>query len=368
MLKKLLDLLSTNDATHRAALLGLNNQIEVPPKTTLLQAALDAGIDFPHHCTVGTCGTCRCRLLDGQVRAVLDFSYTLSAEELRHGYILACQAMLKTDVTVEVEDTVVPTHQIADYAGSIVATAALTANILEVTVHLDRPIIYTAGQFAEITIPGLERSRSYSFAEPCAEDGTNEIHFQIRHVQGGAFTKWLFESDRVGENISVRGPLGSFWLRPSEAPIVCVAGGTGMAPILALLGDARRRAVTRPVVYLYGARTRADLYAIAQIEDMAAEWPTSFHFLPVLSDEPANSQWTGARGMVSDYLKASIGASVQAHYYLCGPPVMIDAALARLDAAAVSAEHIHYDKFLDARQLETIPLNANANSLGGARR
>ena len=365
MLKKLLDLINSPAPTHTAALVGLDNCIEVPPQTTLLQAALNAGVDFPHHCTVGTCGTCRCRLTNGRVRPVLDFSYTLSAEELRQGYILACQAMLKTDVTVEVESTAVPSHPLENYSGSIVATSAPTTSILEVTVRLDRPIIYTAGQFADITIAGIQRPRSYSFAKPCPADGTNEIHFHIRHVQGGAFTEWLFESDRIGENIAVRGPRGSFWLRPADAPIICVAGGTGMAPILALLGDAEQRTVTRPVNFLYGARTRADLYAVAQIEDMAVRWPNTFQFVPVLSDEPDNSSWKGPRGLVSDFLETNSSTSAQSHYYLCGPPAMIDAALVHLNRVAVPTEQIHYDKFLDARQLDTSPVITDVDSFGG---
>ena len=367
MLKKLLDLFNSPAPTYTAELVGLDNHVEVPPQTTLLQAALNAGVDFPHHCTVGTCGTCRCRLTNGRVQPVLDFSYTLSAEELRQGYILACQAMPKSDVTIEVESTGVPAHPLAEYSGSIVNTSALTPSILEVTVRLDRPIIYTAGQFADITIAGIERPRSYSFAKPCPADGTNEIHFQIRLVQGGEVTEWLFESDRIGENIVVRGPLGSFWLRPADAPIVCVAGGTGMAPILALLGEAEQRAVTRQVTYLYGARTCDDLYAVAQIEDMAARWPDTFRFIPVLSDEPENSSWAGARGLVSNFLGSDFGASAQAHYYLCGPPAMIDAALTRLDQISVPTDHIHYDKFLDARQIETIPGNTDADSFGDIR-
>lgn len=368
MLKRLQALFGSGNAVHTAVLMGLDQSFEVAPKDTVLQAALDAGIDFPHHCTVGTCGTCRCRLVEGNVRAVLDFSYTLSAEELAGGYILACQALPKTDVTIEVELGVAPAHATETFVGTVRSVAALTPDIMEIAVALDRPMLYTAGQFAEISLPQLERHRSYSFSTACPPDGALDVTFQIRRVAGGAFTEWLFETDRVGEKLTLRAPSGSFWLRPAETPIVCVAGGTGMAPILALLEDCLQRGGARPVTYFYGARKQTDLYAVERIEALSSRWPAAFDFVPVLSDEPAESAWRGARGLVSDMLSSLQGDSAlaNAHYYLCGPPAMIDAALLQLSTAAVPLGNIHYDKFLDARQLDQNKPDPNVDSPGGA--
>jgi p-cymene monooxygenase electron transfer component len=341
---------------HTAYLDDVARELEVPHGKTLLQAALDAGIDFPHHCTVGTCGTCRCRLLDGKVQPILDFSYTLSKPEIDNGYILACQALLKSEIRIAVELGEVPTHPYADYAAVICDMRPLTPSIMEMTVELDRPMHYTAGQFADLRPHHLDRHRSYSFADACPLAGSTKLRFHVRQVSGGAFTDWLFGADRRGEALAVRGPSGNFWLRAASAPLICVAGGTGMAPILALLNHAAARRVRRPVTYLYGARTQADLYALADIKALQARWPTGFSFMPVLSEEPANSDWPGARGLVSDFLTSPTLANTvgSAHCYLCGPPAMIDSALAVLQTHGVSVEAIHYDKFLDTRQLAAV--------------
>lgn len=125
---------------HAAYLVEVARELEVPHGKTLLQAALDAGLDFPHHCTVGTCGTCRCRLLDGKVQAILDFSYTLSKQEIDRGYILACQALLKSEIRIAVELGEVPAHPCSDYAGVIRDMRPLTTSIMDLTVTLDRPM------------------------------------------------------------------------------------------------------------------------------------------------------------------------------------------------------------------------------------
>ncbi len=352
--------------THAAYLVEVAREFEVPHGKTLLQAALDAGIDFPHHCTVGTCGTCRCRLLDGKVQAILDFSYTLSKQELANGYILACQALLKSEIRIAVELGEVPTHPCADYAGVIRDMRPLTTSIMEMTVELDRPIHYTAGQFADLSPRHLDRHRSYSFADACPPEGNTKLRFHVRQVSGGAFTDWLFGADRSGEALAMRGPSGNFWLRAATAPLLCVAGGTGMAPILALLNDAAARRVQRPVTYLYGARTQADLYALADIEALQARWPTGFSFMPVLSEEPMDSDWPGARGLVTNFLTSpALPTTVDhPHYYLCGPPAMVDAALTGLRTLGVPVDAIHYDKFLDSRQLDVATRDGNTQLTG----
>jgi len=159
VLNRLLTLFGSGTAAHTAVLIGLEQSFEVQPKDTVLQAALDAGIDFPHYCTVGTCGTCRCSLVEGSVRVVLDFSYTLSAKEFAVDYILACQALPKTATTIEVELGVAPAHATENYVGTVRSVVALTPDTMKIAVTLERPMLYTVGQFAESSLPQLERHR-----------------------------------------------------------------------------------------------------------------------------------------------------------------------------------------------------------------
>ncbi|HIG79210.1 MAG TPA: 2Fe-2S iron-sulfur cluster binding domain-containing protein [Cycloclasticus sp.] len=329
--------------------------LEVPKNHTLLQTALNEGINFPYHCTVGTCGNCRCKLIDGDVKAIMDFSYTLSEAEISDGYILACQALLKSDITIELEaDAHAPNHALETYNGKITATNMLTHDIAEVTVELDRPISYTAGQFADIGLEGFNRHRSYSFAAAPVQGGQTSLTFHVRNVPGGSYTEWLFEKDRVGEAFELHGPSGAFWLRTCEAPILGVAGGSGMAPLKAILDEALANKIKRPVTYLFGARAQRDLYCLEEMKSLTEQWSTTFKFVPVLSDEPEDSDWTGKRGLVTDFINdETTGFAISdSHVYLCGPPGMIDSTLVKLEEANISLDHIHYDKFLDSRQLE----------------
>ncbi|AFT67701.1 MULTISPECIES: NADH:ubiquinone reductase (Na(+)-transporting) subunit F [Cycloclasticus] len=340
----------------KATIQPSGKSFEVPKNNTLLQTALNEGVNFPFHCTVGTCGNCRCKLLDGEVKAIMDFSYTLSEPELDEGYILACQSLLKTDVIIELEaDANQPKHSVKTYKGTITDTHMHTHDIMEVTVELDQAISFTAGQFADIGLEGFSRHRSYSFANAPAANGQKTLSFHVRNVPGGDYTQWLFEKDRKGEAFELHGPSGAFWLRTSDAPILAIAGGSGMAPLKSILEDALKNNINRPVTYLFGARAQRDLYCLDDMKKLTEKWSNSFKFVPVLSEEPEDSDWTGKRGLVTDFIDdETIGFSVSdSHAYLCGPPGMIDATLVKLEEANISLDNIHYDKFLDSRQLES---------------
>ena len=206
-------------------------------------------------------------------------------------------------------------------------------------------------------MPGvIDEPRSYSFAgEPAAESGmVREVSFHVRLVPGGLFTTWLHEEAKVGDRLSLKGPFGDFWLRPAGAPILAIAGGSGLAPIKALLEQARTDDVARDVLFLFGARTQQDLYMVEELAQLARSWRARMDFVPVLSHEPEGSDWEGLRGMVTDHVRALTGARLAEHHaYMCGPPAMIDAASEILVNAAVREGNIHFDKFLDRSHLPT---------------
>ena len=344
---------SKEPGTARIEPLGID--VTVPASQSVLQAALEAGVDFPHSCKVGTCMACRSRLREGKVKAIRDFSYVLSAEELKAGYILACQAKVAPGerIVLEVDiDSRRPHFPQLTCDGRILAQTALTHDIVELQVAVEQPLQYAAGQYATLRPAHIERGREYSFAAAPTPGGDRQLRFFIRKTPGGQFTGWLFEQSRVGQTLEVTGPGGDFWLRVADAPLVFVAGGSGLAPVLSVLEDAARAGVKRDAVFLFGARTQQDLYQVEVIEAIAGRWAAGFRFLPVLSHEPPDSGWSGARGLVTEYLAAPhVPDLASCHAYLCGPPPMIDAALGVLATAGVADGHIHYDKFLDASNL-----------------
>lgn len=325
---------------------------------TILEAALSQGVRYPHNCTVGTCGSCKTRLLQGQVKAVSDFGYTLSRQELEAGYILACQAVPRDPTTVvEIADPGADLPAPEVYAGHVVSTTPLTHDILLVEVNVDRPVRYVAGQYASVSMPGLARARHYSFSDAPQREGRDSLSFFIRKVPSGEFTEALFRGELVGKPLAIEAPHGNFYLRPGNGPMVCIAGGSGLAPLISVLEDMRKNRIRRSCTLLFGARTQADLYALDQIANIANGWSEPFRFVPVLSQEPADSDWTGARGMVTDFIElASNGESfAEAQGYLCGPPPMIDAGIEKLVALGVPVSQIHSDKFVDGAAAAAAP-------------
>lgn len=322
----------------------------------LLKAALSNNLAWPHNCRVGSCGECRCRLVSGKIKPLSDFSYVLNSEEMDSGMILACQTSLRSDVEIEVKMDVPPEpiSKPETIDGVIAATKRLTHDILEVTIKVNKSFPkYLAGQYAEITIPGvIDKPRSYSFSKAPDQEKENHISFFIRHVPNGEFTSWLHEDNREGQPVSVTGPFGSFWLRESSNSILCIAGGSGMAPIKALLEQMVSKGVEQKVTYLFGARTQKDLYCEEELENIKKLAKGNFTYIPVLSQEPEDSDWTGLRGRCVDKILSSHDISEGTEAYLCGPPGMIDSAIEILNKNGLSNDHIYYDKFLDASSMK----------------
>jgi NAD(P)H-flavin reductase/ferredoxin len=316
-------------------------RVAVGRKETLLDAALRGGVDFPNSCRVGGCASCKCQLVSGRVKELTESAYILSDEEVKQGFILACQSVPLSDVSVKVElDR--PALSRAS-SGHITAQHKLTHDITQLDVQLDQPMQYRAGQFTDLSIaalPGVRRS--YSFATPAQQNGM--VSFFVRKVPAGRFSSLVNDTDVCGERVTLSGASGDFWLRPAAAPMLLVAGGSGLAPMLALLQDALDSGVSRSVTLLFGAREEKDLYALDQINSIAAQWPGRFRFIPVLSDAAADASWRGARGLVTEQIPEVLERG--AHAYLCGPPGMIDSAVAQLRAQGVGSEHIHADRFL----------------------
>lgn len=333
-------------ASHNVTIAADGPQFVVPKGETILERALKQGIAYPHDCTVGTCGSCRSRLIAGKVEAITPFGYTLSREEMEAGYILACQAIARTDLTIEVDLREGPAPEPVQRPARLIALDILTHDIRRATFELDGPIDYVAGQYANFGWPGDSRPRSYSFSQRPLSGGRTRISTFVRRVPGGGFTEHLFSDAAFDTPYRIDGPHGSFRLRDGDGPMICIAGGSGLAPIVSLLEQAVAAGVRRDCILLFGARAERDLYARDDIAAIAAEWRGRFHFLPVLSEE-ANDAYR--HGMVTSAIPDALdqlGQGTQA--YLCGPPAMIDAAIDILTGLGVRLPDIHYDKFTDA--------------------
>jgi|TARA_B100000959_G_scaffold19027_1_gene18439 CDP-4-dehydro-6-deoxyglucose reductase len=344
-----------------ATLYPSNKKVFVKSNQSLLAAALEQGLDWPHDCKFGSCTSCKAKLVKGKIKPTSDYSQVLTKEELSNDYFLACQARLTMDSEIEIElgDLVrAPSGKCNAY---ITSAEMLTGDIMKITVETEEVVEHNGlpGMWAELSIEGLDRPRSYSFASAPKNENPKEFTFFIRKVPGGKFTEWLFNKNRdIKQCITISGPFGSFYLREKNSPIICIAGGSGLAPIKSLLEGGVLDQVKRDVVFLFGARTQDDLYCMQELEDIKQKWNKEhkFEFIPVLNMEPEDSNWKGGRGFVTDYFEENYIKKNNVDIsnwqgYLCGPPPMVDAACQLLEKHGIKTDQIFYDKFTDSSNL-----------------
>lgn len=249
-------------------------------------------------------------------------------------------------------------RRVASHQGMIKHVRHLTHDTVEVTVVYESDegfINAKAGQYATIQVPGIQRARAYSFAKSPELEQDGEVTFFIRLVEGGELSSWLRDKDRTGEKVTVNGPMGHFGLDNSNKTIVCIAGGSGMSAIKAIIEHACQQSVARDCYFFYGARTQADLYCLQEMEEIAKQWHPKHHFefINVLSEEPEDSDWSGARGFVTEYFQQNYLSNGKINMsnvkaFFCGPPPMIDHGVEVLNAAGLDNKDIRFDKFEDA--------------------
>lgn len=337
----------TKKVGHRVRLEG-GVDISTQPGETVLNAALRSGVAFPFSCKVGGCGSCKCQLLEGKVRELTDKSYLLTREELQQNYILGCQSVPRSDLRLRIPQDPLTQQQVQ---GVIGASTPLTHDIVELRVDLDAPLRYRPGQYAIVSVTGSALpARCYSFAHASVDaEGTRQISFFVRRLAGGGMSQLLSGPEAIGQHLQLSASHGQFHLREGSTRLLCIAGGSGLAPLIALLeGALHGGAAFRDVTLLFGVRAQRDLYYEPQIAALAQHWQGRFRFLPVLSEEPADSSWQGLRGLVTEHLDATLVQGAQA--YLCGPPAMIDAAMSRLAVLGLPREQMFFDKFSDQSQ------------------
>lgn len=315
--------------------------IAVGDKQTILAAALDAGVAFPHGCRSGRCGACKSRLLSGEVDLLAHTRFALTAEEKAQGLILACRAQPLTDIEVAwLGEAEIIEHPVRSLKAEVVALDSATHDIKRVRVRVaGEPLVFTAGQYAQLSAAGAP-TRDYSMANVPGEE---ELEFHIRHIPGGKASERIATHLAVGDTLTLRGPFGSAYLREGHTgPILAVAGGSGLAPIKAIVETALEKGLRQPIHLYFGARRRADLYLVDHFERLAAAH-ANFHFEPVLSRE--SDAGAGRAGFVTDAIAADFTDLDGWKAYLAGPPAMIDTAGPLLKARGLASEDFHADIF-----------------------
>jgi CDP-4-dehydro-6-deoxyglucose reductase, E3 len=321
----------------------LGRRFGVAPGETVLAGALRAHLNLPHSCKRGSCGSCRARLISGAI------DYPTPPAALTSGVVAAdevllCQAVPRGDLVVEARDV----RRIAEVTTQslpcrVAAMERLAPDVMRVTLRLPAVAAFrfAAGQYLDVMLPDGRR-RSFSIATPPHDARRLELH--VRRAAGGAFSAFVFDTMTPGALLTIEGPLGQFAYRDGTGPAILVAGGTGFAPIKAILRHALEQGSTRPLTLYWGARRTVDLYEAEWLRSMTARYPT-LRFVPVLS-ETAPAEAAGIRtGLVHQALVADHADLSRADVYAAGPPAMIDALRASLPGQGLAPDRLYFDSF-----------------------
>ncbi len=331
--------------TYTVRLEPVGIEFEVDEDETVLRGAFRQGLMLMHGCKEGQCAACKSFLLDGEVDLEKYSTFALNDFEKEEGWTLLCRAHAESDLEVEL----INYDEEVLRSGVALQTQQLRVEKIEELTHDIRRLVlsggdlkFKPGQYVDIKIPGSEEVRSFSMANLPGD----QLEFMIKIYPDGRFSSLLSDGGlKEGDEVEVTGPYGVFTLREkSERPLVFIGGGAGMAPILALLRAMAESGSEREAVYYYGARGPRDLFHLEELTALE-ERLANFRFVPALSDCGEDEEWSGERGLITDVVNRLHDQLGEVDAYLCGPPPMVDAAIAMLDQSGVPESRVYYDKF-----------------------
>lgn len=332
----------------------MSHQISVTPSghkfvaeadETILEAALRQGLTMPYGCRDGACGACKGKVLSGSVDHGKAQAHALNDAEKAAGLTLFCCAKAQSDLSLECKQVTSATDiPVKTLPSRIEKLERLAPDVIEM--HLRLPaserLQFLAGQYIDILLKDGKR-RSFSLANAPHDDALLQLH--IRHVPGGLFTEQVFSSMKLRDILRFNGPHGSFYLREdSTKPMIFLAGGTGFAPIKALVEHAIAENCARRIYVYWGAKARVDLY----LPSLPEQWPAAHQnisYIPVLSEPAENDQWHGRTGLVHQAVTVDHENLADFQVYACGSPGMIEATKRDFIAAGLPEDEFFADIF-----------------------
>nr|WP_315197156.1 benzoate 1,2-dioxygenase electron transfer component BenC [uncultured Flavobacterium sp.] len=324
---------------------GVTRFIDGLPNETVAETAYRVGINIPLDCADGACGTCKCKMRSGNFDAGDYIEEALSDEEFDAGFALACQVRPKTDLVVDI---------LASSAACKVKSTAISTKIKELN-RLSSEIYqlklqtsdgssfqFLPGQYVNIEVPGTSQIRSYSYS---SQPDTSEGEFLIKLVSGGLMSTYLKEEATVGGELNIVTPLGSFYLREVQRDLIFIAGGTGIAPFMAMLEKLKAENSTIPVHLFYGATTGENVVELERLKAFSEIMP--LQIFTCTSDQEADGH---DKGYVTQWINKELLGDKAYDIYICGPNAMVEAVKTTLEKEAIQHVNFYMEKFVPTGQ------------------
>lgn len=328
-------------------------KLTVKGGSPLLITLAGQGIFVPSACGGrGSCGACKVKVRsDVGPHLPTELPY-LSPEEIAANVRLSCQIKVKKNLEIELPDVL---FNVKKYKVRVVSIKNVTYDIKEVLFELpqDEAIQFVAGQYVQLVVPPYDKikesvQRAYSMSS--APSDNRHVELLIRLVPGGIATTWVHTMLQEGNNVELIGPFGEFHVHDTPKTMLCVAGGSGMAPFKSMLYDIAERNLypEKEIWYFFGARSKKDMFYLDEMTELQTRLPR-FHFVPALSEPQSDDNWTGETGIITDvldrYIKTTISNAKGFEGYLCGSPGMINACIKVMTANGILESEIYFDKF-----------------------
>ncbi len=318
---------------------GVTRFIEARPGETVADASYRQGINIPLDCRDGACGTCKCRVQSGQYDGGSYIEDALTDEEAASGLGLACQMVARSDLVLDIlaSSDVCKTRG-QSFTATLRSVDRLSPTTFDVTLEGAGPFFFLPGQYVNVAVPGSDQRRSYSFS---SAPGAEALSFLVRDITPGLMSTFLRETAVPGMAMEFTGPSGAFYLREIKRPILFLAGGTGLAPFLSMLGKLALSGSTQPVHLVYGVTNDDDLVCVGQLDGFAAQMPAFTFATCVAAEGSAHPR----RGYVMAHVDPARLNGGDVDIYLCGPPPMVDAVRGWLAEQGVVPANLYYEKF-----------------------
>jgi benzoate/toluate 1,2-dioxygenase reductase component len=320
---------------------GITRFIKVDPMQSVVEAAYKARINIPFDCADGACGTCKAFCESGTYDGGEYIDDALTEEEADQGYCLPCQVVPESDLVLQIPTT----SEVAKTAAGVfdatltrIRRLSTTTYGFEVTVEDRDALAFLPGQYVNVSVPGTDQERSYSFSSGPTAD---TLSFLIRITDKGLMSSYLRDTAAEGDKLKLTGPMGSFFLRELKRPALLLAGGTGLAPLLSILEKISSDTAEHPVHLIYGVTTETDLVEVDVLEDYAAKID-GFSFDVVVADPESSAE---KKGFVTDHFEPQHLNDGDVDVYLCGPPPMVEGVRKHLVTEGITPVNFYYEKF-----------------------
>jgi Na+-transporting NADH:ubiquinone oxidoreductase subunit F len=328
-------------------------ELDIKGGAPLLMTLSENGIFVPSACGGrGSCGACKTKVVTDIGPHLPTESPFLDKSELEENVRLACQVKVKENLQIEIPDSL---FNVKQYEGTVERIVDVTHDIKEVYVKLPEgeEVDFVCGQYGQFEVPPYDKiktptQRAYSMSS--APSDRNHLELLIRLVPGGIVTTYVHERLTEGQKINVVGPFGDFNVKDTGATMMCVAGGSGMAPFKSIFNHMidTGEIESREIWYFFGARTKRDLFYLDWLAELDSKYE-KFHFVAALSEPQPEDAWDGETGLITEvlakYLTDRVDREQPLEGYLCGSPGMLDACMAVMRQFEMSEDSIYFDKF-----------------------